>query len=238
MRVLKAAIGDAVMTFMWIFCASTLGVGTSIISSLLGVGGLAEHFITASLIFLLLLVFGTIADLLGGASFNATGNVAFYAAGVGDDSLMSAAIRYPAQAAGAVGGAIALAEVIPIQYRHMVGGPTLKVDMHTGAIAEGVLTFVITFLVLLILLRGPNSLLLKNWLLASSTVAILAAGSGYTGPSMNPANAFGWAYIDKSHATWEQFYVYWICPSIGALLAAWVFRLFFPLPPVHKQKKA
>ena len=97
MRVVKAAIGDAVMTFMWIFCASTLGVGTSIISSLLGVGGLAEHFITVSLIFLLLLVFGTIADLLGGASFNATGNVAFYAAGVGDDSLMSAAIRYPAQ---------------------------------------------------------------------------------------------------------------------------------------------
>ena len=87
-----------------------------------------------------------------------------------------------------MGGAIALAEVIPIQYRHMVGGPTLKVDMHTGAIAEGVLTFVITFLVLLILLRGPNSLLLKNWLLASSTVAILVAGSSYTGPSMNPAN--------------------------------------------------
>jgi len=238
MGVVKAAIGDAVVTFMWVFCASPLGLATSIIASSLGVHGLAEHLITASLIFVLLFIFGIIADAMGGASFNATGNVAFYAAGVGDDSLISAAIRFPAQAAGAVGGAIAIAEVIPVQYKHMVGGPTLKVDLHTGAIAEGVLTFIITFLVLLILLRGPSSQHIKNWLLASSTVALLVAGAKYTGPSMNPANAFGWAYIDNSHNTWEQFYVYWICPSIGALLAAWVFRFFFPPPTVVKQKKA
>ncbi|KAF8401828.1 hypothetical protein HHK36_012774 [Tetracentron sinense] len=48
--------------------------------------------------------------------------------------------------------------------------------------------------------------------------------------------AFGWAYVGNRHNTWEQFYVYWICPFIGAILAAWVFRVIFP-PPV-KQKKA
>jgi len=36
--------------------------------------------------------------------------------------------------------------------------------------------------------------------------------------------AFGWAYVNNWHNTWEQFYVYWICPFIGAILAAWVFR--------------
>lgn len=87
-----------------------------------------------------------------------------------------------------MGGALAIMEVMPIQYKHMIGGPSLKVDLHTGAIAEGVLTFLITFAVLVIILRGPRSPLLKTWFLAVATVAVVTAGSPYTGPSMNPAN--------------------------------------------------
>ncbi|KAL3626266.1 hypothetical protein CASFOL_029815 [Castilleja foliolosa] len=136
-----------------------------------------------------LFIFGFIGDLLGGANFNPTATAAFYAAGLGGpDSLISAAIRFPAQAAGAVGGAVAILEVMPIQYKHMLQGPSLKVDLQTGAIAEGVLTFVITLAVLIIVIRGPRSPIIKNALLATSTVSLIVAGSGYTGPSMNPAN--------------------------------------------------
>ncbi|KAK4420944.1 Aquaporin SIP1-2 [Sesamum alatum] len=235
---IKAAIADGVLTFMWIFCASSLGAVTYIASSALGLaGGLPSLLITTVMIFLLLFIFGIIGDLLGGATFNPTDTAAFYAAGAGGaDSLISAALRFPAQAAGAVGGAVAILEVMPMQYKHMVGGPSLKVDLHTGATVEGVLTFIITLAVLIIVLRGPRNPLIRNSLLAVSTVALLAAGSSYTGPSMNPANAFGWAYINNKHNTWEQFYVYWMSPFIGAILAAWVFRLLFPLPT--KQKKA
>lgn len=77
---------------------------------------------------------------------------------------------------------------MPIQYKHMLGGPSLKVDIHTGATAEGVLTFIISFAVLLIVLRGQSSPVIKTWLLAMATVALIVAGSSYTGPSMNPAN--------------------------------------------------
>ncbi|GMP77762.1 hypothetical protein CsSME_00033928 [Camellia sinensis var. sinensis] len=236
MGLIKAAIGDAVLTFMWVFCASTLGAVTSIIASASGVQGMATLFITTVLVFILLLVFGIIGDALGGASFNPTGTAAFYAAGASSDSLFSMALRFPAQAASAVSGALAIAEVMPMQYKHMLGGPSLKVDLHIGAAAEGVLTFIITFAVLLIVLRGPRSPVVKTWLLAMSTVALVVTGSNYTGPSMNPANAFGWAYVNNQHNTWEQFYVYWICPFIGAILAAWVFRILFP-PPI-KEKKA
>ncbi|KAL7194135.1 hypothetical protein ACSBR1_034535 [Camellia fascicularis] len=236
MGLIKAAIGDAVLTFMWVFCASTLGAVTSIIAAASGVQGMATLFITTVLVFILLLVFGIIGDALGGASFNPTGTAAFYAAGASSDSLFSMALRFPAQAAGAVSGALAIAEVMPMQYKHMLGGPSLKVDLHIGAAAEGILTFIITFAVLLIVLRGPRSPVVKTWLLAMSTVALVVTGSSYTGPSMNPANAFGWAYVNNQHDTWEQFYVYWICPFIGAILAAWVFRILFP-PPI-KQKKA
>ncbi|KAL2927790.1 Aquaporin SIP1-1 [Bienertia sinuspersici] len=125
---------------------------------------------------------------------------------------------------------------MPSQYKHMLGGPSIKVDLHTAAMAEGVLTFLITLAVLFIILRVPGGMLVKTWLLAMATVTLVITGSSYTGPSMNPANAFGWAYIRKQHNTWAQLYVYWICPFVGAIVAAWVFRFISPQP--KKQKKA
>ncbi|XP_022156236.1 aquaporin SIP1-2 [Momordica charantia] len=236
---IKAAIGDGVLTAMWIFCASSLGVLTALLYSAAGVYGVPLHplLITTTLVFLLVFVFNIIGAALGGASFNPTATAAFYAAGVGPTSLFAMALRFPAQAAGAVAGALAIKEVMPIQYKHMLGGPSLKVDIHTGATAEGVLTFIISFAVLLIVLRGPSSEVIKTWLLAMATVALIVAGSPYTGPSMNPANAFGWAYINNRHDTWEQLYVYWISPFIGAILAAWIFRFIFP-PPVPARARA
>ncbi|KAI3437106.1 uncharacterized protein J3R85_005852 [Psidium guajava] len=240
MGAVKSAIADGVLTSMWVFCASTLGAATTVVAGALGLGEAvlpwASLLITTTLIFVLVLVFDLIGSALGGASFNPTATASFYAAGVGSDDLLSMAVRFPAQAAGAVGGALAIMELMPSQYKHMLEGPSLKVDLHTGAIAEGVLTFLITFLVLLIVLRGPRSSFVKTWMLAAVTVALVVAGSSYTGPSMNPANAFGWAYVNNWHNTWEQFYVYWICPFVGAILAAWVFRVIFP--PAVKQKKA
>ncbi|KAM3339345.1 aquaporin SIP1-2 isoform X1 [Capsicum galapagoense] len=240
MGAVKAAIADFVLTMMWVFCSATLGVFTYLIASAFGiVQPMASLFITTFLLFVLFFVFGIVGDALGGAAFNPAGTAAFYAAGVGKDSLFTVATRFPAQAAGAVAGALAILEVVPTQFKHMLGGPSLKVDLHNGAIAEGILTFVMTFLVFMIVLKGPKNAVLKNWLLAMSTLTMVVAGSKYTGPSMNPANAFGWAYINNMHNTWEQLYVYWICPFIGAIMAAWTFRAVFPAPvkPKPKQKK-
>lgn len=50
--------------------------------------------------------------------------------------------------------------------------------------------------------------------------------------------AFGWAYVYDKHNTWEHYYVYWISPFIGAILAALIFRAFFKLSvvvPKHKK---
>ncbi|KAJ9554777.1 hypothetical protein OSB04_009391 [Centaurea solstitialis] len=236
MGLLKVAVGDGVLTFLWVICASSLGAVTSVIAKAIGVKGIASMFITISLVFVLLFVFGMIADALGGASFNPTGTAAFYAVGLGGDSLVSAAVRLPAQAVGAVFGAFAILELMPREYKYMLGGPSLRVDMHTGAIVEGVLTFTSTIAVLYVILRGPNSVLMKNAMLSTSIVTLVTVGGGYTGPSMNPANAFGWAYVYNRHNTWEHFYVYWIGPFIGAISSGWAFRIVFP--PPSKQKSA
>ncbi|URD87587.1 hypothetical protein MUK42_27108 [Musa troglodytarum] len=238
MGAIKAAAGDALITFLWMFCVSTVGVATSLITSALQIQGVAfSVFVTTTLIFTLVFVFDIACNAIGGASFNAAGTAGFYAAGLGSDNLISLAVRFPAQAAGAVGGVLAIMEVMPPQYKHMLAGPSLKVDLHTGAIAEGVLTFVINVAVLWILVRGPRSPIVKTWLVAVCTVALIMAGTAYTGPSMNPANAFGWAYISNRHNTWEQFYVYWIAPFIGAIFAGWFFKIIFPRRE-EKPKKA
>ncbi|KAJ8527571.1 hypothetical protein K7X08_015022 [Anisodus acutangulus] len=238
MGVIKAAIGDGVLTFLWVLCSSCIGVSTYLISSSFGVvNEMASLFITTLIVFVIFLMFGFVGDALGGAGFNPTGNAAFYAAGLGHDSLLSAALRCPAQVAGAVAGSLAIMELMPKKYHHMLEGPALKVDVQAGAIAEGVLTFIITFMVFVVVLRGPRSALLKNLLLTMVTVPLVVAGSKYTGPSMNPANAFGWAYLSNTHNTWEHLYVYWISPFIGAILAAWIFRALFPPPVQQKPQK-
>jgi len=141
------------------------------------------------------------------------------------------------QAIGAAGGALAIMEFIPEKYKHMIGGPSLQVDVHTGAIAETILSFGITFAVLLIILRGPRRLLAKTFLLALATISFVVAGSKYTGPAMNPAIAFGWAYMYSSHNTWDHIYVYWISSFVGALSAALLFRSIFPPPRPQKKKQ-
>lgn len=78
-------------------------------------------------------------------------------------------------------------EFMPEKYKHMISGPSLQVDVHTGAIAEAILSFGITFAVLLIILKGPRRLLAKTFLLSLATISFVVAGSKYTGPAMNPA---------------------------------------------------
>ncbi|CAA6668820.1 unnamed protein product [Spirodela intermedia] len=232
---MKAALADGILTFAWVFCASTLRASTHAIGTYLGLLAVpfAPIVLTTTLVAFLVFVFTLIGSALGGAVFNPTALASFYAAGLGDNSLFSMSLRFPAQVSRWV---LAIMEYMPPQYKHMLGGPTVRVDMHTGAVAEGILTFIISFAVLCIVVKGPRNRIFKTWMLAIATVALVIAGGSYTGPAMNPANAFGWAYVDNRHNTWEQFYVYWICPFIGAILAAWIFRAFFP--PPAKEKKA
>ncbi|CAL4985065.1 unnamed protein product [Urochloa decumbens] len=241
----RAAAADAVVTFLWVLCASALGATTAAVTSFLGLqdGGAGYYplLVTASLLATLLFAFDLLCGALGGASFNPTDFAASYAAGLDSPSLFSVALRFPAQAAGSVGGALAISELMPAEYKHTLAaaGPSLKVDPHTGAAAEGVLTFVITLAVLWIIVKGPRNTVIRTLLISVSIVSVILAGAEYTGPSMNPANAFGWAYVNNWHNTWDQLYVYWICPLIGAMFAGWVFRaVFLPSPPKPKTKKA
>ena len=96
---IKIATGDMIITFMWVFCASTFGLLSSLIATAIGVQTIAwaPIVIITVIIFVFVFIFNIIGEFLGGASFNPTGTASFYAAGVGDDSLISMALRFPAQ---------------------------------------------------------------------------------------------------------------------------------------------
>lgn len=96
---MKAAVGDGILTFAWVFCASTLRASTHAIGSYLDILAVpfAPLILTTALVAFLVFFFSLIGNALGGAAFNPTGLAAFYAAGLGDNSLLSMSLRFPAQ---------------------------------------------------------------------------------------------------------------------------------------------
>ena len=95
--------------------------------------------------------------------------------------------RYFVQAAGGVGGAIAILQVMPAQFQYTLGGPSIRVDLHTAAMAEGILTLLINLAALVIAHRIQAGKLVQTWLLAMAIVTLIVSGSDYTGAAMNPA---------------------------------------------------
>ncbi|CAD6201205.1 GSCOCG00000010001-RA-CDS [Cotesia congregata] len=60
-----------------------------------------------------------------------------------------------------------------------------------------------------------------------SVAGISFAASPYTGCSMNPARTFGPAFWN---GTWDNQWVYWVGPTLGALLGTYVYQIFFNEP--------
>lgn len=237
MAVARKAVADAFITFLWTFSVASLGAVTMAVAPALGLDGPRAVYVTLALVSLHICFFGFLGEALGGASWNPTASVAFAYAGASDDDLWALAVRLPAQMAGAVGGVMALLEVMPTRYRHTLAGPRVRVPLPTGVLAEGILTFAITLIVMWALLRGPRSPVAKTLVIIVASVALVAAGEPYTGPAMNPANAFGWAFVANRHTSWEHFAVYWAGPMVGTIFAVWAFNLLFGSQPSHAKAK-
>ncbi|KAI6199749.1 hypothetical protein M3Y96_00659800 [Aphelenchoides besseyi] len=121
------------------------------------------------------------------------------------------------------------------EFDAIMGGATiLSPDdkWYQGLLAEAVLTFLLTFVVL-------NSAIDRDNVLAplaigfSLTICIFGAGS-ISGASMNPARSLGPCvaanlFIDNvdTNFIWNFHYIYWIGPLLGAAISALIYRSFF-----------
>jgi aquaporin Z len=140
-----------------------------------------------------------------------------------------AAIYVCAQLLGAALGAAALRLTFPetLWRNANLGTPVPAPGISGGSavVIEAILTFFLVFVVFGTAVdeHGPFAKL-AGWPIGFVlTMDILAAGP-LTGAAMNPARAFGPALVS---GTWTQWWVYWVGPITGGIIAAAVYWVVF-----------
>jgi len=122
-------------------------------------------------------------------------------------------------------GALAGAGVLVLTYRDVernavdLGVPAVGANLSSGnaLVMEIVLTF---FLVLVIFGTAVDQRTPKvvSGLLIGLTISMdILAGASVSGAAMNPARWLGPAVVQQ---TWDDFWIWWVGPAIGAVIAA------------------
>lgn len=213
-------VWDFVMSFMWVWSGSLIKL---FVYSYLGWGKTAEaEALKNSLFVVCLYFFAWLVKFSKGGSFNPLTVLSSAFMNGLDGFLFTAFGRIPAQIAGSVIGVMLVKQTFP-QVGH---GPRLNVDIHHGAMIEGLLTFMIVIVSLGLNKKDPRSFFMKTWISTISKMSLHILGSDLTGGIMNPASALGWAYARGDHITWEHLLVYWVAPLQATMLAVWAFKLF------------
>jgi len=105
------------------------------------------------------------------------------------------------------------------------------VTQMQGLLCECVLTFILLIVVLLAAVDTEGSNVLAPLAIGFTVVADILAGGNISGASMNPARSFGPAVIVSGTVNlWSDQWLYWAGPTIGASVAALVYRFFFVRP--------
>lgn len=218
-RLNAALVAEAVGTFLFFFVgagAVVLTADASISPGLVGVA-LAHGLALAVLVS----AFGAIS----GAHFNPAVTVAARLAGKIE---WSHAVMYVvAQLIGALAAGFLLRAVLPeaLWSATNIGTPALGsgIGVWAGIAIEAVLTLLLVLAVFgtAIDARAPK---IGGLAIGLAVAADIFMGGPLTGAAMNPARWFGPAVASGAYADW---YVWWVGPLIGAIVAAVLYRYVF-----------
>lgn len=150
-------------------------------------------------------------------------------------SFRLAAVYWGAQLLGALVAAIALYAVFPASVwgpSHL-GTPALgttpplswNVPVATGILVEAVMTFFLVLVIFGTAIDPKRTFNAVGGFAIGLTISIdILMGGPLTGAAMNPARWFGPAVVSQFFDNW---YVYWIGPFLGAVVAAVVYSRAF-----------
>lgn len=226
-------VSDFIISFMWVWSSILIKI---FVYKPLGLGHEAKDEVFKSAFSIInLFFFAWLGKVTKGGAYNPLMVLSGAISGDFATFLFTVGARIPAQVIGSITGVRLILETFP-EIGH---GPSLKVDIHRGAMTEGILTFGIVIISLGLASKIPGSFLMKTWISSVSKVALHILGSDLTGGFMNPASVMGWAYARGDHITKEHFLVYWLAPIEATLLAVWIFRfLVQPLKEEEARVKA
>jgi aquaporin TIP len=131
-----------------------------------------------------------------------------------------------AQCLGCALAAVALKAAFPADAVDAValGTPALGpgVSVGQGFLVELILTFFLMYAIYgtAIDTRGPATI--AGLVIGLVITMDILAGGALTGAAMNPARAFGPALVQGA---WRDQWLYWVAPTLGALLAALLYHL-------------
>ncbi|KAJ6756596.1 AQUAPORIN SIP2-1-RELATED [Salix purpurea] len=181
------------------------------------------EFLKNSLSIMNMFLFSFLGKVTKGGTYNPLTILSSAISGDFSQFLFTIGARIPVQVIGSITGVRLLIDTFP-----EIGlGPRLTVDIHKGALTEGLLTFAIVTISLGLARKIPGSFFMKTWISSVSKLSLHILGSDLTGGCMNPASVMGWAYARGDHITKEHILVYWLAPIEGTLLAVWTFKLLF-----------
>lgn len=166
-------------------------------------------------------IFAFLGKITNGGASNPTTILAGAVSGGVANFLYCIGARIPAQVLGSIVGVKHIIHTIPEVGR----GPRLNIDIHKGALTEGLLTFTIVIISLGLAIKVRESFFMKTWISSLSKLTLHILGSDLTGGCMNPASVMGWAYARGDHITKEHILVYWLAPIEATILAVWTFKL-------------
>ncbi|GAB0089770.1 aquaporin [Sergentomyia squamirostris] len=165
---------------------------------------------------------------VSGAHINPAVTLAFLFAG--QTPVLRAIMYVVVQCVGAVAGTATMRILLPPEEH---GGLChLYLDSSITPLQGCLIEFFLTFLLMLTVFGVSDENKSESKLSASLTVgAVVILGNlsaiKFTGASMNPARYFGSAVIAQS---WENHWVYWVGPLMGAIAATLVYMPIFRAP--------
>ncbi|XP_047311251.1 probable aquaporin SIP2-1 [Impatiens glandulifera] len=230
-RAIRLVVSDFILSFMWVWS----GVLNRVF--VFNVLGLADNFFGESVkcgfTIIVMFFFAYMGKVTGGGTYNPLTLLTGGISGSFLHFLFNFCSRIPAQVLGSVVGV----KLIIMTWPGIGHGPRLMIDLHQGALVEGLLTFTIVSISIALSKNIPGSFYTKNWISSTSKIALHLLGSDLTGGCMNPASVTGWAFARGDHTTKEHLLVYWLAPVEATMLAMWISRLLSPLIKEEEKKK-
>ena len=212
-----ALVAEAVGTFLFFF----VGAGAVVLAHYVGAAGPGLVGIALAHGLALAVLVSALGAISGG-HFNPAVTVAVRLAG--RIEWQTAATYVIAQLVGAAAAGYALIAVMPQSAVNtsFAGTPTLDpgIGLAAGITIEAVLTLVLVLTVFgtAIDSRAPR---LGGMAIGLAVAADILVGGPLTGAAMNPARWFGPA-LASGH--WENWFVWWVGPLIGAIVGAVIFQ--------------